>query len=73
MLVVAGLPGQVRELLRQMIFRVAQLPCLGGEPERRLHHREGNQLRVGQFGAIPATGRDGASSGLAFKQIVRAT
>ena len=47
-LVVAGLLGQVGEQVPQVSPGVPQPPGLGGEPEQRLHDRQGDQLGVAQ-------------------------
>jgi hypothetical protein len=48
--VAAGLARQIGEQVPQVSVGVADPPGLGGVPQQRLHHRQGDQLRVGQLG-----------------------
>ena len=48
-LVVASPLGQIGEPRRQVFFGVANEAGLGVEPQQGLQHRQGHQLRIGQF------------------------
>ena len=53
-LVVTGLAGQGGEHRPQVLVRVAQPAPLAGVPQQRRHHRQGDQLGVGDGGLEPA-------------------
>jgi hypothetical protein len=55
--------GQVGEQVPQLGVRVTQPAGLTRPPSQGLHHREGDQLRVGDLRSIPTFGRSGARSG----------
>lgn len=52
-LVEAGLPRQVPKQVPQVRAGVPQPAGLGGEPEQGLHHRQGDQLGVGELRGDP--------------------
>ena len=52
-LVVAGLTRQIREQMSEMLSGVTQPASLRGEPQQRLHHRQRQQLGVGQLRGDP--------------------
>jgi hypothetical protein len=67
-LVVARLLGQVAKQVPKVGVGMAQPAGLGGEPEQGLHHRQGDQLRVGQPGHDADLRRHGAHCGCCFSR-----
>jgi hypothetical protein len=71
-LVVAGLLGQIPKQVAQMGAGIPQPAGLAGEPQQRLQHREGDQLRVADPRCDPDRRPAGHPFGCGLQQIVGA-